>query len=90
MASTVNVSLRMDRQLKQDADAFFDDLGLTLSSAVNVFVRQCLRRGKIPFELEADPFYSEANQAWLRESIAEAERGEVVIKTMAELEAMAE
>jgi len=88
MAETVNVSIRMDRDLKAQADAFFTELGLTMSSAVGVFVRQCLRRGKIPFDLELDPFWSEANQAWLRESIAQAERGEFArVTTLDELEA---
>ena len=81
MADTVNVSVRMDRDLKNQADAFFADLGLTMSSAVSVFVRQCLRRGKIPFEIEADPFYTEANQTRLSESVAKAVRGEFVKDT---------
>jgi len=90
MADTVNVSVRMDRDLKNQADDFFSSVGLTMSSAVSVFVRQCLRKGKIPFEIEADPFYSESNQARLRESIAKAERGEgLIVKTLDELEAMA-
>jgi len=47
----------MDPELKRQADAFFAQLGLTMSSATGIFVRQCLLRGKIPFELEVDPFY---------------------------------
>jgi len=86
MADTVNVSLRMDRDLKNQADDFFSSVGLTMSSAVSVFVRQCLRKGKIPFEIEADPFYSDANQARLKESIAQAERGEFAkVTTLEEL-----
>ena len=57
MSRTVNVSVRMDPELKRQADAFFAQLGLTMSSATGIFVRQCLLRGKIPFELEVDPFY---------------------------------
>ncbi|MDR0283728.1 MAG: type II toxin-antitoxin system RelB/DinJ family antitoxin [Propionibacteriaceae bacterium] len=88
MTDSVNVSIRMDRQLKTQADAFFAELGLTMSSAVGIFVRQCLIKDKIPFSLEADPFYSEANQSWLRESIAQAERGEFAkVTTLGELEA---
>ena len=88
MAGTVNVSVRMDPELKKRADAFYAQLGLTLSSATNIFVRQCLQRGKIPFELEVDPFYSEENQARLGDSIARAERGEFAkITTLDELEA---
>ena len=70
-----NVSVRMEEELKAEADAFFGGLGLTLSAAVNVFVRQCLLRGKIPFEIEADPFWSQANQRRLREAVADIEAG---------------
>jgi DNA-damage-inducible protein J len=88
MADTVNVSIRMDRALKAQADVFFEQVGLTMSSAVGVFVRQCLAKGRIPFDIEVDPFYSDSNQARLRESIARAERGEFAkVTTLAELEA---
>jgi DNA-damage-inducible protein J len=43
--------------------------------------------GKMPFSI-SDPFYSEKNQARLRESIAQYKAGKVVVKTMEELEAM--
>ena len=88
MSRTVNVSVRMDPELKKQADSFFAQLGLTLSSATGIFVRQCLQRGKIPFELEVDPFYLEANQERLRVSIDRATRGDfATITTLDELEA---
>ena len=88
MSGTVNVSVRMDPELKKQADAFFAQLGLTLSSATGIFVRQCLQRGKIPFELEVDPFYSHANQARLHASVDRAEQGEFAkTTTLTELEA---
>lgn len=91
MPSTVNVSVRMDPELKRQADIFFAQLGLTLSSATGIFVRQCLQRGKIPFELEVDPFYSQANQARLRASVDQADRGEFAkTTTLVELEAATE
>jgi len=90
MADTMNVSIRMDRELKAQADALFTDLGLTMSTAVTVFIRQCLRRGKLPFELESDMFYSDANLAWVRASLTDARAGVGLIpKTLDELEDMA-
>jgi len=81
----------MDPELKRQADIFFAQLGLTLSSATGIFVRQCLQRGKIPFELEVDPFYSQANQARLRASVDQADRGEFAkTTTLVELEAATE
>ena len=41
----INVSIRMDEDLKHQADALFEDLGLSFSGAVNVFVRQAVREG---------------------------------------------
>lgn len=55
MASrTTNISIRMDSDVKEQADELFDEMGMTLSTAVNVFVRQALREGRIPFEISLD------------------------------------
>ena len=71
-------------------ELFFNELGLTMSSAFNIFVRQSLRQGRIPFELSlvADPFYSTTNMAALRQSLQEAGEGKFVTKTLDELQAM--
>ncbi|MCL2199918.1 MAG: type II toxin-antitoxin system RelB/DinJ family antitoxin [Defluviitaleaceae bacterium] len=57
MAETTNLNIRIDKGLKEQAEVFFNELGLNMSSAFNIFVRQSLRQGKIPFELSvvADP-----------------------------------
>ncbi|MBR2216198.1 MAG: type II toxin-antitoxin system RelB/DinJ family antitoxin [Selenomonadaceae bacterium] len=54
MAATVNVSIRLDRELKERADEFFKEVGMNFSTAVNVFLRQTLRLGKIPFNIAVD------------------------------------
>ena len=52
MAGTnTNISIRMDAELKAQADALFAELGMDLSTAFNIFVRQSLREGRIPFEI---------------------------------------
>ena len=48
---TTNISIRMDAELKAQADAFFAELGMNLTTAFNIFVRQSLREGRIPFEV---------------------------------------
>ena len=53
MAPT-NVSIRMDTELKAQADELFAELGMNLSTAFNIFVRQSLREGGIPFEIRTD------------------------------------
>lgn len=60
-----NLNIRIDDNLKKQAEAIFDDIGLTLSSATIVFLKQVVRSNGIPFELKADPFYSAENQAHL-------------------------
>ena len=52
--ATTNVSIRMDTKLKAQADELFAELGMNLSTAFNIFVRQSLREGGIPFEIRTD------------------------------------
>lgn len=60
------ISLRLDENVKSDADAILGRLGLSLSTAINIFLRQVVARRGIPFAvLEDDPFYHPANQAHL-------------------------
>ena len=47
--SNINVTIRMDEDLKKQADTLFTELGLNLSTAFNVFVRQAVREQAIPF-----------------------------------------
>jgi len=50
MAQT-NISIRIDEDIKKEAESLFANLGLTLSSATNVFFRQAIRTQGIPFPL---------------------------------------
>ena len=52
--STTNISIRMDSELKAQADALFNELDMNLSTAFNIFVRQSLREGRIPFSISLD------------------------------------
>ena len=52
--ATTNVSIRMDTELKAQADELFAELGMNLSTAFNIFVRQSLREGGIPVEIRTD------------------------------------
>jgi DNA-damage-inducible protein J len=55
MAETTNLSIRIDRDLKNEADRMFNALGMNLTTAINVFVRQSVRQKKIPFEIALAP-----------------------------------
>ena len=52
--ATTNVTIRMDKDLKMQADELFSAQGLNMSTAIGVFCRQAVRLGKIPFELAVD------------------------------------
>lgn len=47
----VNVTLRVDEDLKKQADALFSELGLNLTTAFNIFLRQSVREQQIPFRV---------------------------------------
>ena len=47
--NTTNISIRMDSDLKKQADILFEELGMNITTAFNIFVRQSLRERGIPF-----------------------------------------
>ena len=67
--TTTNVSFRMNTELKAQAEALFSELGMNLSTAFNIFVRQSLREGGIPFAIKLEEPNKETIAAML-----EAER----------------
>ena len=52
--STTNVTFRIDDKLKKEADELFADLGMSLSTAFNIFIRQAVREQKIPFVISRE------------------------------------
>ena len=87
-----NVNVRVDDTVKDEAEKIFSELGLTISAATNVFYKQVIRTGGIPFELTTEPFYSASNQRRLEKAIAAYEAGKTkpVMKSIADLEKMAD
>lgn len=69
MANSTNICIRMDAETKAKADALFGELGMNLTTAFNIFVRQSLREGRIPFEISLNQPNAETIAA-----IMEAER----------------
>ena len=51
MAGTANVSFRIDSDLKTQADQLFSALGMNMTTAFNIFLRQSVREGCIPFNI---------------------------------------
>ncbi|MCL2693928.1 MAG: type II toxin-antitoxin system RelB/DinJ family antitoxin [Oscillospiraceae bacterium] len=52
MAETTNLNIRIDRELKSEADFILGRMGMNLSTAVNVFVRQVVQERAIPFRIQ--------------------------------------
>ena len=65
---TTTITTRVASDDKALFDAFCESVGLTASSAINLFIKATLREGEIPFKIKADPFYSEKNQSLLLKS----------------------
>jgi len=70
------MTLRIDEDLKKDFDTFCNDVGLTTTSAITMFVKTTVREQRIPFDISADPFYGKRNLEALTASREELGRGE--------------
>lgn len=53
MGETVSINIRVDKDTKRDVEKLFENLGLNMSSAVNIFLKQCLNSNGIPFSIQA-------------------------------------
>lgn len=85
-----NVSIRVDDLVKRRAESICSELGMSLSTATNLFYKKLISYGGIPFELKVDPFYCEENQEHLEKVISNYENGrsQLVHKDITELEEM--
>jgi DNA-damage-inducible protein J len=63
MAVTTPTQIRIDKNVKEQANALFANLGLDMSSAVNIFLRQCILRGGLPFAVEMPQYNQETLNA---------------------------
>ena len=84
MAATKTLNVRVDADLKAQAEYIFSELGLPTSTAITMFLKSVVRYGGLPFETRLhtdvnnssdDPFWSEANQRHLLASIRELDAG---------------
>ena len=50
--NTTNLNIRVDSTLKQESDMLFKDLGLNMSTAINMFLTKCVKTSSIPFKIE--------------------------------------
>lgn len=78
MAQSVNVNFRMDAELKKNMEQVCENMGLSMTTVFTIFAKKVSREHRIPFEITADPFYSESNMAHLRRGIAALDSGKGV------------
>lgn len=67
--TTSNVTIRMDDALKSQADKVFGEMGMSFTTAVNVFTRQVVRERRIPFEISARPNEESINEAAVKAAV---------------------
>ena len=71
----VLVNFRMDDEDKKGMEEVCKELGMSMSTAFNIFAKKMRRERRIPFEVSIDPFYSEANMAYLSRITSEIDSG---------------
>ena len=81
-----NINIRIDDTLKKAAENLFNDLGLNMTTATTMFLKQCLLCHGLPFEVRMDPFFSATNQAHLHRAIADLEAGKGEAHELIEVE----
>ena len=69
------VNFRLDEDLKKSMEQVCKELGLSMTTAFTIFASKVSREKRIPFEVELDPFYSEANMSRLKKAIDDAKSG---------------
>ena len=81
-----SMNIRMDSEIKRQAQELFAQFGLDMTTAVNMFLRQSIRQQGIPFALQLDPFCSEANQERLLKAAERMEKTGGTIHELIEVE----
>lgn len=77
MAQTVNVNFKLDADVKKNMEAACSDMGLSMSAAFTIFAKKVGRERRIPFEVSADPFFSESNMRYLEKKMADYKAGRI-------------
>lgn len=75
MAQMVNVNFKLDSDVKKSMEKACADMGLSMSAAFTIFAKKVGRERRIPFEVSADPFYSESNMRYLEEIMRDVKDG---------------
>jgi len=80
------VNFRIDAELKKRMEQACKEMGLSMTTAFTIFATKVSREKRIPFEVAADPFYSEANMERLKKAITDAKAGRLTEHELIEAE----
>lgn len=69
------VNFRIDEDLKKAMEQTCSEMGLSMTAAFTIFAKKVSREKRIPFEVTADPFYSEKNMKYIEKVISDIESG---------------
>lgn len=75
MAQAVNVNFKLDSDVKKRMESACADMGLSMSAAFTIFAKKVGNERRIPFEVSADPFYSDSNIRYLEQKLEEYKKG---------------
>ena len=86
MGQAVNVNFRLDGDIKKKMEEACSELGLSMTAAFTVFAKKVARERRIPFEISADPFYSDSNMRRLEKSVKQLREGKGKVHELIEAE----
>lgn len=87
MAQT-NLNIRMDSDLKEQFNAFCNDMGMTMTTAINIFAKKAVREYRIPFEIGGDRPNEETLEAM--EEVKQMKADPTMGKSYTDIDAMME
>lgn len=83
--ANININIRMDSDLKQQFEAFCNDVGMTMTTAFTVFAKKAVQEYRIPFEIGA-----EVPNADTKKAIEDARKGIGMSKAFSSVEELME
>ena len=69
------INFRIDEKIKKEMEKICREMGMSMTTAFTIFATKVTKEKRIPFEITADPFYSESNMRYLEKVIVDIESG---------------
>ncbi len=82
------ISIRVDDEVKQNAEQVCEEIGMSISTAINIYLKRLSREGRIPFEVKADRPNKETIEAM--EEVLRMKQDPTIGKTYTDVESMME